>query len=107
MHILVAEDNEANRLIARAILEREGHTVSLARDGAEALDLARIRRFDVVILDILILIQLSWSLAYPKCVLNSASTSSRLHDLEGPPLASATSISAQWQALRSKDALTD
>ena len=53
MRVLIADDNDANRLIARAILEREGHDVSLASNGPDAVDLARVRDFDAVLLDIL------------------------------------------------------
>ena len=53
MDILIADDNEATRLVARAILEREGHTISLARSGEDALALMRVREFGAVLLDIL------------------------------------------------------
>lgn len=53
MDILVADDNPAIRLIARAILEREGHRVELASGGAEAVDMVREGDFGVVLLDIL------------------------------------------------------
>ena len=53
MRILVADDNNANRLIARAILEREGHEVVLARSGAEAVQAVERQGFGAVLLDIL------------------------------------------------------
>ena len=37
--ILVAEDNATNRTIIAQLLETAAHTVMLARDGEEALDL--------------------------------------------------------------------
>ena len=52
--ILVAEDEEALRGLARSILEDFGYTVLLARDGAEALEIyaAERERIDLVILDV-------------------------------------------------------
>jgi PAS domain S-box-containing protein len=50
-HILVAEDNVMNqRLIAR-FLEKMGHTVMLALNGQEALDLLQLHSFDLVVMD--------------------------------------------------------
>jgi two-component system sensor histidine kinase RpfC len=54
VRILVAEDNEVNRSVLRAILERAGHEVHIAVDGEEALDLLTENDadYDVVLLDI-------------------------------------------------------
>lgn len=52
MRILVAEDNPAGRELMRDLLELEGHTVDIAADGAEALDIARQTRPDVVLMDV-------------------------------------------------------
>jgi len=51
--VLVAEDNEVNQAVIRAILERAGHQVQIAGDGEEALDILTERDtdFDIVILD--------------------------------------------------------
>ncbi|MGB5339899.1 MAG: ATP-binding protein, partial [Gammaproteobacteria bacterium] len=51
--VLVAEDNEVNQTVLRAILERAGHQVRIAGDGEEALDILAERDtdFDIVILD--------------------------------------------------------
>jgi PAS domain S-box-containing protein len=38
LSILVAEDNEINALLTRTLLERDGHTVRIARNGQEVLD---------------------------------------------------------------------
>ncbi len=38
-HVLIAEDNELNRIILGALLSNEGLTFEEARDGQEALDL--------------------------------------------------------------------
>lgn len=50
-HILVAEDNEANRLLIRLVLAKLGHSCDLAADGAEAVRLAARGDHDLVILD--------------------------------------------------------
>lgn len=53
MQILVADDNDANCLIARTILERAGHSVVTAEHGLHALNMASANKFDPIILDIL------------------------------------------------------
>jgi DNA-binding response OmpR family regulator len=54
MHILIVEDKRsfANH-IGRA-LENEGHTISLAYDGDQALRLGRTAAFDLVLLDVML-----------------------------------------------------
>ena len=39
MQILVAEDNSVNQRLAARLLEREGHSVTIAGSGQEAVDL--------------------------------------------------------------------
>jgi sigma-B regulation protein RsbU (phosphoserine phosphatase) len=52
--ILVVDDNENNREMLARRLAREGYTrVVAAADGRQALDLLRSRRFDLVLLDIM------------------------------------------------------
>jgi DNA-binding response OmpR family regulator len=51
--IVIAEDDDSMALGLQRILEREGHTVERARDGAEAAKLARDTRPDLLILDIM------------------------------------------------------
>jgi len=51
--ILLTDDNDANRLIARTILERSGYAVTTAHNGAETLGLAKIIAFDLIVLDIM------------------------------------------------------
>ena len=51
--ILIADDNRVNRLLLARGLEHEGHTVVYAEHGAEALDLLRRQRFDLLLLDVL------------------------------------------------------
>ena len=53
MNILLADDNGANRLIARTILERAGHTVTTAKNGAGAVSAVKLQIFNLIILDIM------------------------------------------------------
>ena len=50
--VLVVDDNVDAAEMLAALLELRGHQVSVARSGQEALELARVREFDVVLLDI-------------------------------------------------------
>ena len=50
--ILVVDDEEGVRTFVAEALERDGHDVTQASDGAEALRLARAEPFDVVITDL-------------------------------------------------------
>ncbi|NOY44054.1 MAG: response regulator [Deltaproteobacteria bacterium] len=50
--ILLAEDQPMNRKLFREILEVKGYTVVEARDGAEALALARADPPDLVLMDV-------------------------------------------------------
>ncbi len=52
-HILVVDDNPENREMLARRLERQGHTTALAADGAEALEIARREKFDLVLLDMM------------------------------------------------------
>lgn len=50
--ILLVEDNEANSVLATAVLEREGFRVEVAASAAEALDLLYARDFALVLMDV-------------------------------------------------------
>ncbi|MGE0918682.1 response regulator [Trichlorobacter lovleyi] len=50
--ILLVDDVEINRELARIILEKRGHRVVQASNGLEAVDAARKERFDLVFMDI-------------------------------------------------------
>lgn len=52
LHILLAEDTPANQRLATAILERNGHAVSIANNGREALAALKRERFDLVLMDV-------------------------------------------------------
>ncbi|MBV9265466.1 MAG: response regulator, partial [Acidobacteriaceae bacterium] len=50
--ILLAEDNPVNQLVATRMLERDGHSVMLAQNGCEALDVLATEQFDLVLMDV-------------------------------------------------------
>ncbi|CAK9003865.1 Hybrid signal transduction histidine kinase J, partial [Durusdinium trenchii] len=52
LDILVVEDTPANQKVVTAILERRGHHVTLAQNGAEALNALEERSFDTVLMDV-------------------------------------------------------
>jgi DNA-binding response OmpR family regulator len=52
--ILVVDDDRNIRELLRLYLERDGHAVSEAGDGTSAIELATTRRFDLVLLDIML-----------------------------------------------------
>jgi len=51
VHVLLAEDNEVNQEVARAILAHAGAVVDLAADGQSAVDLASGHRYDLILMD--------------------------------------------------------
>jgi PAS domain S-box-containing protein len=50
--ILLAEDNPVNQRLATRILEKKGHTVRLAQNGKEVLDLLKAEEVDLVLMDV-------------------------------------------------------
>jgi two-component system response regulator MprA len=54
MRILIAEDKRSFALHIGRALESEGHSVTLAYDGAEALRLGRTACFDLILLDVML-----------------------------------------------------
>jgi PAS domain S-box-containing protein len=51
LRILLAEDVRVNQLVVTRLLERLGHTVAVASDGREALEIIQSEDFDVVLMD--------------------------------------------------------
>jgi CheY-like chemotaxis protein len=51
-HILVADDLAENRELVRLMLEAVGHRVSEAASGAEAIEAASARPFDLILMDV-------------------------------------------------------
>jgi two-component system, sensor histidine kinase and response regulator len=52
LHILVAEDNAVNQHLARRLLEKRGHRVTIAETGRRALETLETNRFDLVLMDL-------------------------------------------------------
>jgi CheY-like chemotaxis protein len=49
--VLLVEDNLVNQILCRTILKKIGHTVVLANNGQEALDLFNQQHWDVILMD--------------------------------------------------------
>jgi PAS domain S-box-containing protein len=52
LRVLIAEDHAINRLLARRLLEKHGHSVTLAENGMEALAAIRRERPELVLMDL-------------------------------------------------------
>ncbi len=52
LNVLLAEDNPVNQQLARRLLEKWGHSVTVAKNGREALTLVAHETFDVVLMDV-------------------------------------------------------
>lgn len=51
--VLVVDDNEANRDVLSRRLKRQGHSVVVAENGLQALEMMRAQSFDLILLDIM------------------------------------------------------
>ncbi len=51
-HILLVEDNEINQLIAVELISSQGHTVDVAHNGQEAVQMVHSANYDIVFMDI-------------------------------------------------------
>jgi two-component system, sensor histidine kinase and response regulator len=52
LHILLAEDNRVNQIVATRMVEKMGHTVVVAENGRFALEQLATQRFDLVLMDV-------------------------------------------------------
>ncbi|QDU46163.1 Signal transduction histidine-protein kinase BarA [Symmachiella dynata] len=52
LSVLLAEDTPANQKVVRIILQKYGHTVTVAQNGQEAIQLYHDRAFDVILMDV-------------------------------------------------------
>ncbi len=53
LHILLAEDNRANQKLATSLLEARGHSVVVANNGEEAVELSAAEdAFDIILMDV-------------------------------------------------------
>ncbi len=73
--LLVVDDNKVNRLLLGRSLEQQGHTVEMAENGRQALELMHGKPFDLVLLDI----EMPEMNGYQ--VLEKASTDLKLRDI--------------------------
>lgn len=52
LDVLLAEDNLINQKVAVRLLEKQGHRVVVVPNGRDAVEAVRVRRFDVVLMDL-------------------------------------------------------
>ena len=52
LHILLTEDNAVNQRLALVLLNKQGHSVTLASNGAEALAALEREPFDLILMDV-------------------------------------------------------
>ena len=52
LHVLIADDNATNRFVAARLLEMFGCSHEVVEDGAQAVEAARTRPFDLILMDI-------------------------------------------------------
>ena len=52
LRVLVADDNDINRMLSEALLRKLGHEPIVVGDGAEALDVAADGGFDLILMDL-------------------------------------------------------
>jgi two-component system sensor histidine kinase/response regulator len=52
LHILLAEDNRVNQIVATRMVEKMGHSVVVAENGRFVLELLATQRFDLVLMDV-------------------------------------------------------
>lgn len=51
-NLLLVEDIEINRILAQKLLEQQGHTITPAANGQDALDILATQDFDAVLMDV-------------------------------------------------------
>jgi CheY-like chemotaxis protein len=52
LNILLVEDNKINQMIAKKLLDKKGHKVTIANNGQEAVNIASSHFFDVILMDL-------------------------------------------------------
>jgi len=52
LNVLLAEDNRVNQRVAVAMLERDGHRVTVVDNGKAAVDASARTAFDVILMDV-------------------------------------------------------
>ncbi|WP_298330403.1 response regulator, partial [Asticcacaulis sp.] len=92
--VLIVDDHEVNRRLASLFLQPLGWRAVMAINGAQALDIAAVQRFDVILMDMIM----------PG--MDGLQTTAALRQSDGPnretPVIAVTGMDdqrAQWQAL--------
>jgi PAS domain S-box-containing protein len=52
LKVLLVEDNEINRIVAREMLRGDGHSLVEAHDGFEGVEMSKTQEFDIILMDI-------------------------------------------------------
>ncbi|QGQ98636.1 hybrid sensor histidine kinase/response regulator [Paenibacillus psychroresistens] len=52
LHIMIAEDNEINQKLLLRILQKLGHSVEIASNGLQVLELIKHKKFDLILMDL-------------------------------------------------------
>jgi two-component system sensor histidine kinase RpfC len=52
LHVLIADDHAANRMVLHGVLQKAGHRVRMVEDGEAALDALAVDTFDLAIVDL-------------------------------------------------------
>lgn len=52
LHVLLAEDGRMNQVLAVGVLNRDGHPVTIANNGREAVSAFQANKFDLILMDI-------------------------------------------------------
>ena len=52
LRVMVVDDNEPNRQIARAMLRNDGYQPDIAESGLQAIELVKQQQFDVILMDV-------------------------------------------------------
>jgi two-component system sensor histidine kinase/response regulator len=52
LHILLAEDNSVNQVLASSMVRKHGHRIAIANHGVEALEMLAREPFDLVLMDV-------------------------------------------------------
>jgi signal transduction histidine kinase/CheY-like chemotaxis protein len=50
-HLLVVDDNKMNLMLVKKVLIKMGHSVQLANDGSEAVEIVKKQEFDMILMD--------------------------------------------------------
>jgi PAS domain S-box-containing protein len=52
LRVLLAEDNDINQELGKAVLEAAGHIVEIAADGSQAVGMVQVGSYDLVLMDV-------------------------------------------------------